>query len=254
MWGEIQQNAIISVVNVADLLSRPPSTPDDKDIFAFHFIQNAWSGYFVRHELYEKKTPLSYSTGFALGQFLKMLKLPELYHESAITTIIRDFGFRIRKDDLWQEDQVFCKGIQYGLKSDLPKKRELQPISGTSVAQKKQISNSTQTKSEQKAAPIKPRVPSPHSDSTSTSVTVQTEPGDTFSDVIMTDDRDHAIQRTETQQQAIFADLPQAYELECVMCGYTNTSEHIGIGSHGALASSTVSLEIEILMKIQDKL
>ena len=153
IWGVIDKAAIVSTVNVFYLLSRPPAISSDHDIFAFKFLKHIWKSYFTRSQLSKKKTTLSHPTGTAVGQFLNLLKLSDQYHEDIISTIIRDFGYKVKSDEIWQKNEDFCRGVQEGLAQEVPEEREFSPFPAMSMT--------------------KARTPSPRSDSEQSSVTVQ---------------------------------------------------------------------------------
>ena len=219
------------MVDVADLLSRPPSTTEDKDLFAFKFLKSTWKSYFIRSQLWKKQTGLSRQTGFAVGQFLRMLKLSPKYHEAMISVIIRDFGFRVKKVERWQDDQSFCEGVKEGLRHDMPDAREFSPLIMAADSAERS------------------RTPTPDSDSDKSSMTVQEE---TSTDTMMIDDGNNSVLLKELQFTATFAGLPLAYEMELCESEAGIKVQDVKVRIPLALSSRTVTWEMEILMKINE--
>ena len=255
VWGEVSKSAIISVIDVADLLSRPPSTPLDEDVFAFRYLKQTWGGYYVRKQLSKKQTLLTYWTGVALGQFLSILDLPGYCHECAITAIVRDFAFKIKKNEQWQENQFFCDGIKEGLRRGVPEQEDLPPIETTSNAQAR-----THTMSEVDAdiENFYSSISDSDSDRSSATITGQdvkmADSGDTSLDAMMVDDDDDGLlQGTETQEADILTGLPEAYELEMELEGAA-TVESRRFSSLIDCGSCLATLRIDMLVSVQHSL
>ena len=57
---------------------------------------------------------LSYYGGSAVGQLIRLFRLPELYLIDAVTCIVNDWQFKMRKHEKWQENVIFCEGVRLG--------------------------------------------------------------------------------------------------------------------------------------------
>ena len=52
--------------------------------------------------------------GYAVGQFPRILRLPEYCLESAVDGVVGDWGLRCSKHERWQENDIFCEFVQKG--------------------------------------------------------------------------------------------------------------------------------------------
>lgn len=80
-------------------------------------------GYLARI-LQEKNLGMSFCTGIAVGQFVRVLKLPEEYQRHMIEIVVRYWFLGVKKSQRWQDDEEFCKGIRVGLTQDSTRSEE----------------------------------------------------------------------------------------------------------------------------------
>ncbi|KAL9634916.1 MAG: hypothetical protein Q9164_003792 [Protoblastenia rupestris] len=114
-WGIIKPQAIISIVAVQDLVRSPPSIPSDPDPFLFRLLPETWQRLYIRIQIRQNGyLMLSYYGGSAVGQLIRLFGLPELYLIDAVTCIVKDWQFKTRKHEKWQENVIFCKGVRLG--------------------------------------------------------------------------------------------------------------------------------------------
>lgn len=76
------RKAIVSYVPLSRLLSKMPTTPNDKDPFKFKVLQAHKALSRARHEIMKDVLPMTYSLGRAVGQLVEILCVPPKLFES----------------------------------------------------------------------------------------------------------------------------------------------------------------------------
>ena len=249
----------MSIVDVHDLLNRPPLCLNNNDVFAFKTIKETWCVYYVRRELCKKKLTLSYLTGFAVGQLLTMWKAPEAYYECAVGIIIKDWAFRLKKHEQWHTDEGFCKGIQEGLQYGPPELRQDLPKQAQPVVKGGKRPGSSKGNLVERTTPTELSTVSQDTTSVTSHIAPQkqaTSPAGSklirsgkLLDAIITD-RDQT-QRSKAQEDEVFAGLPAIYEAEIKEFEDRVQPQNTKWQAYEAPSGLTITYEIEILMEIK---
>lgn len=50
-----------------------------------------------------------------VGEFIKRLRLNPNYNEAATSLIVTDWQFEVKRGELWQENPIFCQGLNFSL-------------------------------------------------------------------------------------------------------------------------------------------
>ena len=121
VYGSITKAAVVSIVSVEELAASPPRIPSDPDPFLIGAITNAWRRNFIRMAIRNNGyLMLSFFAGCAVGQLVRRLSAPLSYAEFAprfddiVSTIVTDWQFRCKKYEKWQQNEIFCRGVQLG--------------------------------------------------------------------------------------------------------------------------------------------
>ena len=226
-------------------------------------MKQTWRVRFVRAKLYQKKLALSYPTGFAVGQFLAMLVLPQIYHDCAVSTVVRDWGFRLKKHEPWRGDECFCKGVQEGLQHGPP---ELQQDIPKQIGPEKTKHSGSFTNSEIEGSrvmelatdTIKPDMMPVISSiavkqqTARPAISTTSESGHCLDAMLV--DEDDEVQYTQEQQDNVFADLPLIYEREMMDLEDCVQPQSTRVQAYKAHSGYPGTQEIEMLMDIQASL
>lgn len=146
IWGEVAENAITSCQSIAQILSTMPINGDGCPFYMDTISSSKYSTT-ARNQIKKIQTPLTLSTGQAVGNLLRSLRIPLIHLDDAVHSVICDWEFNASKSGRWRKNNDFMKGVHEGFRNGIPRVESGMKHSADNVPKKNYPSNNYHKKS-----------------------------------------------------------------------------------------------------------
>ena len=113
IWGEIKENAVTSCQTITQLLSNMLNKGNGSP-FYLDVISSVKYSTTARNRIKQVGTPLTTRNGQAVGNLLKILRIPPMDLDDATYAIISDWRFYATRNGCWRKNKKFIQAIHQG--------------------------------------------------------------------------------------------------------------------------------------------